>query len=72
MRSVYASKVGGLLGLWADISLQPTGYNVAFSSVAALLGSAGQANYAAANAVEDAYAHAIQVSPWIRVLTVLS
>ena len=66
VRSVYASKVSGLLGLWADASLQPTAHNVAFSSVAALLGSAGQSNYAAANAVEDACSSAIQVSPLIR------
>ena len=61
VRAVFASKVGGLMGLWADLSLQATHANVAFSSVAALLGSAGQANYAAANAVEDAYGAAFQV-----------
>jgi hypothetical protein len=43
---VFAPKNAGAENIWAGASLQPVSSNVAFSSVAALFGSSGQANYA--------------------------
>ena len=53
-RRVYAPKAVGGWGLQRASAASPLDACVLFSSVAALLGSAGQANYAAANCCLDA------------------
>ncbi len=56
LRTVAAPKVAGLLNLGKLASAQPVTAFVPFSSIAALLGNAGQTNYSAANAAMDAWA----------------
>ncbi|EPH43452.1 hypothetical protein STRAU_3486 [Streptomyces aurantiacus JA 4570] len=55
LRSVLAPKVSGLVNLDEATARQPLDHLVVFSSTAAALGSAGQGDYAAANAFLDAY-----------------
>lgn len=57
MQQVLAAKVAGALNLHAATRNTGLDYFVMFSSVTALLGTVGQANYATANAYMDALAH---------------
>ena len=56
VRSVMTAKVTSLEAIHQNISLQPCHSSVLFSSVASFLGSAGQANYSAANGALDGLA----------------
>lgn len=56
VREVFAPKASGAGQLAECATAWPVAASVLFSSVAGLLGSGGQANYAAANAVIDAWA----------------
>jgi acyl carrier protein len=60
LRTVFAPKVQAAAQLSASYSRQPGAFQLTFSSVAALLGSPGQANYSAANAALDAAAQRAQ------------
>ncbi|MGK3989844.1 SDR family NAD(P)-dependent oxidoreductase [Sorangium sp. So ce136] len=56
-RRVLAPKVDGTLNLHHATLDLPLDFFVCFSSIASVLGSAAQGNYAAANAFEDALCH---------------
>ena len=74
LRAVLAPKLSASVAVIAACQLHPVRQLVLFSSVAALLGNAGQANYAAANATLDAlarqwqqaggHATSMQWGPW--------
>ncbi|MFJ8229751.1 SDR family NAD(P)-dependent oxidoreductase [Streptomyces sp. NPDC094448] len=57
LREVLAPKVAGTLHLDAATRDEPLDFLALFSSAAAVTGNAGQADYAAANAFMDAFAH---------------
>ena len=60
LRQVFAPKLAGLQNLAGSLFGAPVACSIAFSSIAAVLGSPGQANYAAANAATDAWVAASQ------------
>lgn len=60
-RTVFAPKVDAMQKLQHITGVQPLQSFVAFSSMAGLLGSPGQANYSAANAVLDAATARLQL-----------
>jgi NAD(P)-dependent dehydrogenase (short-subunit alcohol dehydrogenase family) len=60
LRTTWAPKVTALRQLGSGYNRHPGAFQLLFSSVAALLGSPGQANYSAANAALDAMSQAIQ------------
>ena len=55
LRQVFAPKLAGLQNLAGSLFGAPVTCSIAFSSIAGVLGSPGQANYAAANAAADAW-----------------
>lgn len=67
MRPVFAPKIQGTGNILAHCSQQPIQAVKLFSSVASALGSGGQANYAAANAVMDSAA--LQAQDQVTILT---
>ena len=60
LRGVFAPKVEAAARLGLAAQTHPSAFQLLFSSVASLLGSPGQANYAAANALLDGMAAAAQ------------
>lgn len=60
IHTVFAPKVSGASHLVEAARGHELDFLALFSSVSALLGIPGQSNYAAANAVLDAYAHTLQ------------
>lgn len=60
LREVFAPKLSGLRNLASFLSGAPLVRSAAFSSIAGVLGSPGQANYAAANAAMDSWVTASQ------------
>lgn len=60
IQAVFAAKVAAGAGILDRGRLQPLQAVKLFSSIAAAMGSGGQANYASANAVLDNSAHAAQ------------
>jgi myxalamid-type polyketide synthase MxaC len=57
LRGVFAPKVAGAWNLHLASAALPLDFFVLYSSLASVLGSAGQANYASGNAFVDALAH---------------
>jgi 3-oxoacyl-(acyl-carrier-protein) synthase/acyl carrier protein/D-arabinose 1-dehydrogenase-like Zn-dependent alcohol dehydrogenase len=62
LQDVFGPKADAALALQKHAPRAPVAFQVLFSSVAALLGSPGQANYSAANALLDSLAGAAQQS----------
>lgn len=70
VRKVFAPKLAGALNLHCALTACAPAAAAAFSSIAGVLGSPGQGNYAAANSALDAWVEAehAQVSLWMGTL----
>ena len=55
VRAVFAPKLVSAAAMHREVASLPAGQQLMFSSVAALIGSAGEANYAAANAALEGW-----------------
>jgi len=64
LRTAWGPKVAALEKLGGSYSRQPGTFQLLFSSIAALLGSPGQANYSAANATLDIMSQVAQAQVW--------
>ena len=71
VRSVFAPKASGAANLAAAVAAAAVQGFAAFSSVAAFIGSAGQASYAAANAAMDDIIAGLHASGVMGAFTVL-
>ena len=57
LRQAMAPKLGAVQNCWEAAPADPLAFSLLFSSVSSIAGFSGHANYSAANAAIDAWAH---------------